>query len=124
MPAPRRVSVMFSAVMSGVITPTRSLGPTTLSRNAAIGSDDRADPPRPTCQLSTKITNTRAAGSCAASRCSCVEFGFGDDTVSVLAPGPRARTSSKPSTFCGLSSSNTSKSSAVRSVTAAPLALT
>ena len=50
MPAPFRTNVMFCGVMSGVMTPIKSFGPTTLSRKAWTGADDRYEPSRPTCQ--------------------------------------------------------------------------
>jgi hypothetical protein len=82
-----RVSDNPRAGMSGVMTPTRSLAPTTRLSSSETGAAARADPSKLTCQVSKKTTKMRGLGSVAAARDSATVT----DPVSIAVPLVPAR---------------------------------
>ena len=114
----RGEKVTLRADISGVITPTRSSSPTTRSSSADTGILRVVRAVDLHVQgVEEQHEEPRCRACAARSRDSATVFG---STRAESGTTPRARTSSNEVTCCGALSSSTSKSSAVRSVTAVP----
>jgi hypothetical protein len=112
-----RAKVTSATVIAGVMTATRSSGPSRRSSICTSGCRIEREALCSTCKVSRNRTKTRARGFCRAARDSAVVAGSLRASWGAL---PRIRMRSNCSIFCGVPSSRMRTSSCRRSGTGAP----